>query len=222
MTKSGRKGTAAAAPRSAPNVAKATQSRKNVAGSRDPRCERTRTAILEAYVALCTERGDEFAGVSAICRQARINKATFYRHFEDKADLLERGVEGFFARIGDGLDPAPEEEGRTAASAMQRILGLFERIEEHARLLRPVLSGAAGSRLRKKAEDFFEEYIRTRRVLRLALPGSRYTIPRDMIPRALTSLSQPNERGDGDRDPTDLRGRRFRRGVYPGAAGSGR
>lgn len=171
-----------------PDVAKATKSRQNVARSRDPRCERTRAAILEAYVALCGERGNEFAGVSEICRRARVNKATFYRHFEDRADLLDRGLVGFFAEIGDRIDPFTVEEGRTIESAVRRIESLFELIEEHSKLIRLVLSGSAGSSLRRKAESFCEEYIEARRVIRLSPPGERFSLPREAIPRALASL----------------------------------
>ncbi len=171
-----------------PGVAKATQSRRNVAGSRDPRCERTRAAILEAYVSLCSERGNEYAGVAEICRRARVNKATFYRHFEDRADLVDRGLEGFFAKIGDRIDPPTVEEGRTVESAVRRIAMLFEFIEESSKLLRPVLSGAAGSILRRKAESFIEGYIEARRVVRLSKPEERFSLPREAIPRALASL----------------------------------
>jgi len=169
------------------SVAKATVSRQSVAGSRDPRCERTRSAILDAYVALCAERGNEFAGVAEICRRARINKATFYRHFEDRADLLERGLDAFFAAIGDRIDPATVEEGRTRESAVLRIETLFGLIGEHATLIGLVLS-PAGSFLRRKAESFCEEYIQARRVARLSRPGETFSLPREAIPRALTSL----------------------------------
>jgi AcrR family transcriptional regulator len=169
-------------------VANAARSRRNVAGSRDPRCTRTRAAILEAYVSLCGERGNEFAGVAEICRRARVNKATFYRHFEDRADLLDRGLEGFFAEIGERIDPATVEEGRTWESMARRIEDLFGLVEEHARLLRPILSGAGGSILRRKAEAFLEDYLQARRVARLAHPGQTFALPRDAIPRALASL----------------------------------
>ncbi len=169
-------------------VAKATASRRHVAGSRDPRCEKTRSAILEAYVNLCGERGNEFAGVSEICRRARVNKATFYRHFEDRADLLDRGLDAFFAEIGNRVDPATVEEGRTAESTVRRIETFFELVEEHAKLLKPVLSGSAGAQLRKKAESFYEEYIRERRMVRLSRPGETFSIPREAIPRSLASL----------------------------------
>jgi AcrR family transcriptional regulator len=169
-------------------VAKATESRRSVASSADPRCERTRTAILEAYVALCGERGDENAGIAEICRRARVNRATFYRHYEDRADLLDRGLEGLFARIGEEIDPLSVEEGRTSRSAIQRIEVLFELIEEYAGLLRPILSGSAGALLRAKVESFVEGYIESRRVARLSLPGDRFALPREAIPRALASL----------------------------------
>jgi AcrR family transcriptional regulator len=188
MRKTGAQGSRSTATDRPASVAQATESRRSVAGSRDPRCAKTRTAILEAYVTLCGERGDEFAGVAEICRRAGVNKATFYRHFEDRADLLERGLDGFFARIGESIDPATVEEGRTAGSAARRIAMLFRIIGENARLLRPILSGAAGSILRRKAETFCEGYIEARRLERLSPADERFVLPRAAVPRALTGL----------------------------------
>ena len=53
--------------------------------------------------------------------------------------------------------------------------------------MRPILSGTAGAGLRNKAESYFEEYIATRRMARLSRPEDSYTLPRELIPRVLTS-----------------------------------
>jgi hypothetical protein len=82
------------------SVAKATNNGEGVAVGGDQSRNRTRSAILEDFVALYAERGDEGSRVEAICRRARLSRAPFYRQVEDRADLLERGLDGFFAGIG--------------------------------------------------------------------------------------------------------------------------
>jgi AcrR family transcriptional regulator len=49
---------------------------------------------VQSCIELYSERGLVSISVAEIARRAGINRATFYRHFEDKADLLERGIEG--------------------------------------------------------------------------------------------------------------------------------
>jgi AcrR family transcriptional regulator len=186
-----------AATRSAGTVAKATEGGECVAKGEkeaarpkegDPRPERTRLAILEAFVALCRERGLESTSVAAICERAGVNRATFYRHYEDRADLLDRGLEAMFADIGERIDPPSVEEGRTRDSAQRRIELLFELVEKRAGIVRPIMSGEAGAELRAKALDYCETYLADRRLSRLGLPGEEYALLPEAIPRALASL----------------------------------
>ena len=47
---------------------------------------------------------------------------------------MDRGLDGFFAEIGDRIDPATVEEGRTRESAVRRIEALFQLIRSIPRL----------------------------------------------------------------------------------------
>jgi AcrR family transcriptional regulator len=134
------------------------------------------------------ENGLESTSVAGICRRARVNRATFYRHFEDKSDLLERGLESLLAEIGDRIDPPSVEEGRRPESVKRRIELLFELVEEKAGLFGLLLSGTASPALRDKVEAFCESYIEARRLARLSSPDESFSLPREAIPRALASL----------------------------------
>lgn len=50
----------------------------------DPRIRKTRRAIVQAYLDLCAEGCGQSATVASIAERAEVNRATFYRHFEDK------------------------------------------------------------------------------------------------------------------------------------------
>ncbi|HEU5378861.1 MAG TPA: TetR/AcrR family transcriptional regulator [Ktedonobacteraceae bacterium] len=57
--------------------------------SRDPRVQRTRQLLLEAFMALVQEkRTIHSISIQEIATRATVNRATFYAHFEDKAALV--------------------------------------------------------------------------------------------------------------------------------------
>jgi len=58
----------------------------------DRRIERTRNLILDAMMKLLLEKSYESITIQNIIDEANIGRATFYNHFEDKEDLLIRGI----------------------------------------------------------------------------------------------------------------------------------
>lgn len=58
----------------------------------DPRIKRTRNLILQAFSDLLTEQGFEGVSVQDVTNRAEINRATFYAHFQDKYDLLNKWI----------------------------------------------------------------------------------------------------------------------------------
>lgn len=59
----------------------------------DPRVLRTRKLITDAFIKLSQSRSFSDISVKNITQEAMINRATFYSHFLDKYDLLEKVVE---------------------------------------------------------------------------------------------------------------------------------
>jgi AcrR family transcriptional regulator len=62
----------------------------------DPRFKRTRKLILQAFGELLAEKGFEVISVQHVTDKAEINRATFYKHFVDKYDLLDQWISQFF------------------------------------------------------------------------------------------------------------------------------
>lgn len=56
----------------------------------DLRIVRTREFIFNALIDLIEEKGFEKITVTDITKRAKINRGTFYSHYEDKFDLLEK------------------------------------------------------------------------------------------------------------------------------------
>ncbi len=55
----------------------------------DPRVLRTRQLLLQAFSDLFSEKGFHAMTVQDITERARVNRGTFYSHFEDKYAILE-------------------------------------------------------------------------------------------------------------------------------------
>ena len=62
----------------------------------DPRVKRTRNLILSAFESLLAEKGFETISVQDVTDKAEINRATFYKHFVDKYDLLDKSISQMF------------------------------------------------------------------------------------------------------------------------------
>lgn len=58
----------------------------------DPRIQRTKKLIVDAFLALAKEKEFHSISIKDITNHATINRATFYRHFPDKYALLEEIV----------------------------------------------------------------------------------------------------------------------------------
>jgi AcrR family transcriptional regulator len=65
--------------------------------------------LREALIELVLEKGIEGITVNEITERAMINRSTFYRHYEDKNDLLERGIDEMLLELTDQLVPPPKD-----------------------------------------------------------------------------------------------------------------
>src|SRR5215208_6675732 len=59
----------------------------------DPRVKRTRGLILQSFMEILPEKGFQAVSVQDITDKAGINRATFYAHFTDKYQLLDRSIQ---------------------------------------------------------------------------------------------------------------------------------
>jgi len=151
----------------------------------DLRTLRTKRLIVEAFIGLRATAGAGGSSVAETCRRAGVNRATFYRHFEDGGDLADRGIDFLLAELGRAIDAA-RPEGDTAISRVEaRVAAFFEAMRAGRSTLGPLFSGAAGKDLHDKAEAFVETYLLERRLAEL--DPSSLGLPPDLAARALAS-----------------------------------
>ncbi len=111
----------------------------------DLRIRRTHKFLQEAMIELITEKGFEAITVGDIAERAMINRATFYRHYLDKYDLVARIFEDTANYLVAHLNPIyqdPDQKGTENPPAIW--VQFFEHVAQHARLYRAML-GKNGS-----------------------------------------------------------------------------
>jgi AcrR family transcriptional regulator len=112
----------------------------------DLRIRRTHHFLQDAMIELVTEKGFDAITVGDIAERAMINRATFYRHYQDKYDLVARIFEEAANHLVEDMnplhkdiDPAEKEE-----NLLEIWNQFFEHVAQHARLYRAML-GKNGS-----------------------------------------------------------------------------
>src|SRR5271170_6794443 len=63
------------------------------AAKTDRRVERTRGALMSAFVELILSRGYADVTVEDIAARANVGRSTFYMHFKSREDMLQRSLE---------------------------------------------------------------------------------------------------------------------------------
>ena len=111
----------------------------------DLRIRRTHKFLQEAMIELITEQGFESITVGDIAERAMINRATFYRHYQDKYDLVANIFEAAANHLMENMKPTSKDTGWSKMESMLEMwIQLFEHVAENARLYRAML-GKNGS-----------------------------------------------------------------------------
>lgn len=98
----------------------------------DLRIRRTHKLLIEALAELLNEKGFENISVTEICDKAMINRTTFYKHYTDKYDLVERGFETMLEDISSKVKyPDIAKTEFTLSKPPAHFLFLFTHISEN-------------------------------------------------------------------------------------------
>jgi AcrR family transcriptional regulator len=107
-----------------------------VGNSSDPRVQRTRQLLLQAFITLVQEKKNVHSiSVQEIATQATVNRATFYAHFEDKYALVESWMREKFQRNLAHQIPASSTLQRETLH--QLILAVFDFLAFMRRYTKP-------------------------------------------------------------------------------------
>ncbi len=111
----------------------------------DLRIRRTHKFLQEAMIELITEKGFDAITVGDIAERAMINRATFYRHYQDKYDLVAKIFEETANQLVENMKPFHKDTGHVEMENPPEIwIQVFEHVAEHAQLYKAML-GKNGS-----------------------------------------------------------------------------
>ena len=124
----------------------------------DLRIRRTRKHLIQALIELTIEKGFAAITVQEIADRAMVNRATFYRHYFDKHDLLEAYMREVYELTASQEQlPAVQSTGAASDNPPAGIVRMLEHVWQHADFYR-VMLGAQGdpafvARIRRYSEQ---------------------------------------------------------------------
>lgn len=114
--------------------------------SDDVRVQRTRELLLQALFDLTVEKGFASVTVSDIAGRARVNRSTFYRHYLDKYDLLNKYLDELQVQISDAALRAEKANEKVSEKVPAGLLMLLKHVQENADFYR-VMLGQKGDQI---------------------------------------------------------------------------
>jgi AcrR family transcriptional regulator len=98
----------------------------------DLRVRRTRKLLMEALINLVIEKGFSAISVQDIADRGMVNRATFYRHFRDKHDLLEQYMHEVFMFTAWDEESSQKTLDTDPGNPPAGIVRMFEKVQMHA------------------------------------------------------------------------------------------
>ncbi len=105
-------------------------------GNEDLRVRRTRKLLQTALMELTIQKGFDSVTVTDICEQAMVNRATFYRHYVDKYDLLDQYMNELYELLDQSQGEPSLDSPKGPPEGLVRML---EHLRNHADFYRAML-----------------------------------------------------------------------------------
>ncbi len=124
----------------------------------DRRIIRTRKEIKQAFISLLEEKSFDSLTVRDLTERANINRGTFYLHYLDKFDLLEKCEEEVFSRILTIFNAAAVIDvlqGEDIAVRLPFFVRIFEYLQEEAAFMKVILGPNGDPSFQEKIRQVF-------------------------------------------------------------------
>ena len=121
--------------------------------SRDPRIARTKRMLMESLVELARHTSINCITVSQLTNKAKINRATFYRHFTGMPDFLNQLLDDVFENL---QHPPTTTVFRNREAALTYYRQFFDSVKKHEDIFFSMLG-------RNGLPDFRQRFMEKRR-----------------------------------------------------------
>ncbi|MBS9335344.1 TetR/AcrR family transcriptional regulator [Fructobacillus sp. M1-13] len=149
---------------------------------KDMRFEKTEHALKSAFIDLLTTKGFDKISVKMIIDQAGINRSTFYAHYLDKFDLMDKiETELLDLLIVDLPEIDWHSDENLTTQFQKRSVGIVQKISEQRDMVVLLLSDKAG--------HSFEQHLQTRSRAMFSdvIADQELTIPKEYAMVLLTN-----------------------------------
>lgn len=154
-----------------------------MSSNRDLRVIRTRSLIRDAFIRLMDEKGFRNITVNDIADGAMINRSTFYLHYTDKYELLQKTVDEAIETIIGSVEPQahllngkPDYE-----SFLQNLSMILKIFEKDAPLYKIILNDKEALGISRKLENSLKNKLESCFPL-------QFSISRDLCVELVSSL----------------------------------
>ncbi|MDF9844394.1 MULTISPECIES: TetR/AcrR family transcriptional regulator [unclassified Paenibacillus] len=154
----------------------------------DLRVIRTRKLIKEAFLTLVEEKGFDAITIQDIADHAIINRATFYLHYYDKHDLLEKLTEEVFKELAQLIKPTSYvKNNEVLISKLEKMIqNIFENIGENIRFYQVMLGNNGIYGVNSKIQTIIKSNFKQEFLL-LNLYEKDLSIPMDLLVEFMAS-----------------------------------
>lgn len=126
----------------------------------DLRVVRTKESIRDALIDLIEEKGFDAITVKDITTRAKINRGTFYAHYQDKYDLLNKCEEEFMQEMADMILKnypniiADIEANTPKTIPFTIVVSIFEYLNQNKRFMKGMLGPKGDLSFQTKLKKF--------------------------------------------------------------------
>lgn len=115
--------------------------------AQDARVRYTRRVIRETFVELLREMPLNKVTVKEICRRGDLNRATFYRHYADPYDLMEKIEKGLLEELEEYVE-------QSVADGFQKTMeGMLRQVVKNGGMYRVIVSGNGDPRFSQRLSE---------------------------------------------------------------------
>jgi AcrR family transcriptional regulator len=148
----------------------------------DRRIQKTKTAIIEAFVELMAEKNFEQLTINEIADRANVNRGTIYLHYVDKYDLLDQCIE---THLNTLFQNSLSDVDAANFCSKDSILRTFEYLEHHAFFYSSILTNKGIPAFRNRLLDMVLHSLREQ----IDISGMNQNMNKEVLVQFLASAA---------------------------------
>lgn len=154
----------------------------------------TETKLQQAITKLLSVKTLDQVSVSDICREAGINRGTFYAHYIDKYDFFDKQIDSLVAVLSQTiLEPVMELKGTTPHELIPQegVLKALVYVKEHYDLVAALTQRGTNMQLHKHVQDIIGELLEQSAAvqgIKLSFGGLPEDYGREMVLSGITAV----------------------------------